>query len=202
MSFLRTHGAAASVGHLLGAGLFAMNLSPEAFLSDKITPVLDFFTGLVAGTNFNGVVPFFVPDVFEPWQMLFVTVTLFLLLTMPGGTKKDEVFGDAGLDENLEASRTEFALMRYGVAVGYVVGFFVASRFGLLGVALFPASAVGIPLAFFLAYVLATVSAAWMAAGCAYLNICPRARTAAEVFGKSADARSPAKVLRRNLGMY
>jgi hypothetical protein len=177
MSFLRTHGAATSVGHLIGAGLVVANMSPEKWLSTRLTPAIDSLTGLVGlGGSIDAITPFPVPGEFEPWQMLFVTMGLFLLLTIPSGTQKDEVFGDAGLDENLEASRTEFALMRYEVAAGYVAGYVLASQFELLGLVAFPASAVGIPIAFFLLYLVATIAAAWVAAGFAYLGICPRVR--------------------------
>jgi len=201
MSFLRTHGVACSIGHVIGATLYASGYSPEKWLVSRVTPALD---GIVSaagiGSSFSAVVPFW-PTPLEAWMMLFVTMGLFMIVTMSGASQKDEVFGDAGLDENIEASRQEFFFMRLGMACGYAVGFFAAGLYGWKATYFFPASAVGIPIAFFLLFVIASIAAAWLSAGCAYLNICPRARTAAEVFGKAADARSPAKVLRRNLGI-
>jgi hypothetical protein len=201
MAFLFSHGVAASLGHLLGAGLHVTGYSPEEFLALHAAPALGAFLPSIGLTDIK------VPETLEPTWLLAVTLALFWLLTMSGSRTPSEELAHTGLDDSIQQSVAEFRLLRFDIMCGYAVGFMLSQAPTVIGAApdwepllYFPASAIGIPLALYVLMLLVAILFALFQRACPCCI--PVSRTPADTWGRQADLHSPVRVLHRSAAMY
>lgn len=201
MSFLRSHGVSAGVGHVLGASLHIFGVSPEMYLAENLSGWLATFMPKLGMADWP---PEWWPDVLHPRWMLSITFVVFWVLTMPSSREPDPL-GDTGLDEQLQDAVTEFRLLRIGLATGYAIGFMLSeeNEHGAMDwtpMLWVPASVVAVPIAIAIVYVLIVLISSLVQMGMYRLcGVCGPSVTAADVWGPSVNRRSAYRLLRRNV---
>lgn len=201
MSFLRSHGIVAAIGHALGAGLHIVGASPEMYLSEHLN---EWLAAAMPAVGYPSWPPESWPAYMEPRWMLYLTGATFLLLTMPGSIEPDPL-GDTGLDEQLQDAVTEVRLMRLGLVLSYSVGFMISEEnphgaYDWSPMLWLPVSVVAIPLAVAITYVVLSLSFAVLQLGMFRLcGLCGPSQTAADMWGPSIKRRSAMRLLRRNV---